>query len=339
MTIPGEILAQEEVKSSSSDNTYLVTLFDNCISCTCPAGNKKEYCEHMQDLIYKNWQVLKDTNEYFYNKSFVLKDSLYGHNGKYGEYLLLADELIYIADEYTSEQAHISIMNALESHKQKLSEFIDTIESNYSKEQQQEILNYFWKAHKESHIPDSQLLFDLINKGFLKISERKHIEYRLEKYFSSNNIQKISAKKEFIFNQLPNLKGLPRGKTTSYDDTIDFISKNYIDLFDNLLIDFKTYSFGDMLNANGHVLTLYFYRTIGSGSSYVLNPVTNKYELKNDEITQIMQERGHKFEKPTAKTNFKININLNDMMKKYNFLYYKEVFKRIVSLIFQIIKK
>ena len=56
-----------------------------------------------------------------------------------------------------------------------LNELIDSIESIYSEEQQKEILEYFWKAEKESHIPDSPLLFDLINKGFLKISEKSII--------------------------------------------------------------------------------------------------------------------------------------------------------------------
>lgn len=315
--IPGEILAQEEVKSSSSDNVYTVILYDNCISCTCPAGNKKEYCEHMQNLVYKNWQVLKKTNIGFYNKTFVLKDGLYKASKDFVEYKLFADELIYIDNEYIAEQAHIEILNEIERYKQKLNELINLIETQYSKEQQKEILKYFRKAEKESYIPDSPLLFDLIKKGILKISERKHIEYRLGKYFIAHNIEKISDKKEFIFSQLPNLKGLPRGKNTSYDDTIDFISQNYCDLFDKVLIDFKSYSFGDIVDENGQALTMYFCRTVGNGSNYKFNQETNEYELKKDGITQIMQERGFKFEKPSHNPNVvSIKIDFNKVIYK-----------------------
>lgn len=205
----------------------------------------------------------------------------------------------------------------LEERRIKLNELIDSIEKQYSKEQQKEILEYFGKAKKESYIPDSPLLFDLIKQGFLKISEKKHIEYRLTKYFIAHNIEKISDKKEFIFSQLPNLKGLPRGKSTSFDDTIDFISKNYSDLFDKLLIDFKSYSFGDMVGESGHDLTMYFYRTIGNGSSYKFNQETSEYELKNDGITQIMQERGYKFEKPVRNSNaVSIKIDFNKVINK-----------------------
>ena len=63
--IPGEILAQEEVKSSSSDNVYTVILYDNCISCTCPAGGRKTFCKHMNNIVHKNSEAIKNTN--FYN--------------------------------------------------------------------------------------------------------------------------------------------------------------------------------------------------------------------------------------------------------------------------------
>lgn len=217
-----------------------------------------------------------------------------------------------------------------------LNELIDSIESIYSEEQQKEILEYFWKAEKESHIPDSPLLFDLINKGFLRISEKKHIEYRLEKYFTAHNIEGISERKKFIFNQLPNLKELERGKNTSYDDTIDFITKNYYDLFDNVLVDYKTYSFADIVGNNGHNLALYFYRKVGSGSNYKFNYKTNEYELKNDEVTQIMQERGFKFEKPTGDPRVvTINVDLSDAMKKCRNTYYKELIKQFFITLFK----
>ena len=217
-----------------------------------------------------------------------------------------------------------------------LSELIDSIESLYSKEQQKEILEYFWKAEKESYIPDSPLLFDLIDKGFIKISENKHIEYRLEKYFDKNNITSISAKKEFIFSHLQDLKGLKRGKGASYDDTIDFISTNHKELFDEILINFKTYSFGDIVNENGRNLALYLYRTVGNGSCYKFNYKTEEYELKNDEVTTIMQERGHTFKKPTGDPrSVTVNVDLSETIKKCQKTYFIEFVKYIFKTLFK----
>lgn len=217
-----------------------------------------------------------------------------------------------------------------------LNELIDSIESLYSKEQQKEILEYFWKAEKESHIPNSPLLFDLIDKDFLKISEKKYIESRLEKYFTAHNIERISDKKEFIFNQLPDLKGLVRGKNTSYDDTIDFISKNYYELFDKLLVDFKIYSFGDIVGEHGHNLALYFYRTVGNGSCYKFNYKTDEYELKDDEVIHIMQERGYKFEKPTGDPRvITMKLNFSDAIRKCENTYYKELVKQFLVTLFK----
>ena len=139
---------------------------------------------------------------------------------------------------------------------------------------------------------------------------------------------------------MPNTKGLKRGKNTSYDDIIEFIEKNYSDLFDEILTDFKTYSFGDMVNNNGRNLALYFYRKVGSGSNYKFNNKTNEYEPKNDEITQIMQERGFKFEKPTGDPRVvTINVDLSDAMKKCRNTYYKELIKQFFITLFKAICK
>lgn len=223
---------------------------------------------------------------------------------------------------------------------EKLNELIDSIESLYSKEQQKEILEYFRKAEKESHIPDSPLLLDLIKNGFIKISEKKHIRYRLEKYFTENNISSISEKKEFIFSQLPDLKSLKRGKNTSYDDVEDFILKNHVELFDEVLKDFKTYDFGDIIGENGHLIALYFYRSVGNGSNYKFNNKTEEWELKNDEITQIMQQRGYKFEKPTNDPRVvTINVDLSKTMNECKKKYYIECLKQIGILWFNTLFK
>lgn len=202
-----------------------------------------------------------------------------------------------------------------------LSELVGSIEQFYSEEQQKQILEYFWKAKKHSHIPNSPLLFDLIKKGFIKITEKKYISYRLEKFFNAKNIEKISERKEFIFKQLPTLDGLERKRNASYDDVIDFISENYYNLFDEILTDFKTYQYGDMVGENGYNLTLYLYRKVGNGSNYQLNPQTNDFELKNDEVSKLLLERGYKFEKPQRGG---ITIDISDILNNS----YKKVLEK-----------
>ena len=66
--IHGKIIAQEEIKSSSSDNVYEVTLYDNCISCTCPAGGKKCLCKHMVKVLHDNIEILQKEYPIFYKK-------------------------------------------------------------------------------------------------------------------------------------------------------------------------------------------------------------------------------------------------------------------------------
>ena len=57
--VPGNILVQETVKSSSSDNVYTVTLYDNCISCNCPAGIHNSFCKHAESVLKKNIELIK----------------------------------------------------------------------------------------------------------------------------------------------------------------------------------------------------------------------------------------------------------------------------------------
>ena len=51
-------------------------------------------------------------------------------------------------------------------------------------------LDCFYKAFNNKWVSDSPELFDLIEKGLLKISPNKDIS-RLEGYFERNNIEKI----------------------------------------------------------------------------------------------------------------------------------------------------
>lgn len=105
--IPGKILAQEEVKSSSSDNVYTVTICDNCIVCTCPAGGTQTPCKHMREVFFKHLELIKEVNIDFYNDLWLLFEM---KNDKYhnpSEYKELSKKLIY-TDKEISLEAHLN---------------------------------------------------------------------------------------------------------------------------------------------------------------------------------------------------------------------------------------
>ena len=104
---PGQIIAQEEVKSSSSDNVYMVILFDNCIVCTCPAGGRKTFCKHMLEVVYKNLELIKHTNKQFYDDLALLLEM---KNDKYHDvaaFKELSSKLIY-SDKEIALEAHLN---------------------------------------------------------------------------------------------------------------------------------------------------------------------------------------------------------------------------------------
>lgn len=83
-------------------------------------------------------------------------------------------------------------------------EIINFIENNYSESQLNDILKIFLRA--EHTIPDSKLLKDLLNKNIMCLSFAPYLSYRFEKYFSKHGIEKISKRKEFIFQKFRILK-------------------------------------------------------------------------------------------------------------------------------------
>ena len=102
---PGNILAQEEVKSSSSNNIYTVTLYDNCISCTCPAGGRKTFCKHMVEIVYNNLDLIQHTNKQFYNDLILLLEMKNDRNHDIDDFKELSKKLIY-SDKNIANQAY-----------------------------------------------------------------------------------------------------------------------------------------------------------------------------------------------------------------------------------------
>ena len=105
--IPGGILAQEEVKSSSSDNIYTVILFENCIACTCPAGGRKTFCKHMIEIVYNHLEKIKETNIDFYNDLALLLEMKNDRYHDVDAFKELSSNLIY-SDKEIALEAHLN---------------------------------------------------------------------------------------------------------------------------------------------------------------------------------------------------------------------------------------
>lgn len=196
-------------------------------------------------------------------------------------------------------------------------EIISFFESIYSNEQQRAIVQILFQLD-HTVIKPSPLLDDLLKKNVLQISSSPHIPYRLDKFFAAKNIHKISERKNFIFSKVPDLKGLKRGKSASYEDLVDFVSEKYTDLFCTILHDIKIYSFTDAYSQNGKVALLYLNRKLNPKANYKFNPKTSNYELKEDEVTEVLRRHNIQFEVDNPAALFSAKINIDECIEHGN---------------------
>lgn len=169
-------------------------------------------------------------------------------------------------------------------------EIINNIEKFFNDAEQKEIAKIMFRA--EHTIESSQLLNKLIEKGIFCISDKPFIEYRLTKYFEHKNIEKISQKKDVIISHVPNLDGLHRGKSASYEDLVQFVSAKYPAEMLDFLSEVKIYDFTPEYKKNGYVCTLYFNRKHNLKANYKYDSRLGHYILKDDDVYQMLKNRG-----------------------------------------------
>ncbi len=191
-----------------------------------------------------------------------------------------------------------------------INKIIEFMDKTYSIEQQNDILKILFRMNYT--LEKTPLLDDLLNKGVLQPAKGKFIKYRLNKFFKKNNITKLSARKDFIFSKIPNYEGLKRGKAASYDDLVAYIEKSYLDLFDEILIDFPTYEYTPSFAQNGDIYTLYLNRKLNIKANYKFNSKTSNYELKNDEVTPILREHNINIDVDDPNALFAIKLDLGN---------------------------
>lgn len=187
-------------------------------------------------------------------------------------------------------------------------EIISFFESHYNNEQQESIVQILFRL--EHTIEPSQLLDDLLKQNVLQISQTPYFSYRLRKFYEKHNIQKVSERKELIFSKVPDLKGLNRGKSASYDDLVDFVSKKYPDILSEILKDIKVYSFTEPYSQNGRTALLYLNRKLNPKANYKFDSNSNSYVLKEDEVTEVLRRHNIQFEVDNPAELFTIHVKL-----------------------------
>ena len=98
-----EILDAIETPSSSSSNVYTTVLFDDCISCNCPAGGRKSFCKHMVAIIHKNLELIKSVNTDFYKKLEYALEMKNNPNKDLQTYIKLLNQIIYVNKDIARE--------------------------------------------------------------------------------------------------------------------------------------------------------------------------------------------------------------------------------------------
>lgn len=179
--IPGEILAQEEIKSSSSDNIYTVTLYDNCVSCNCPAGGRKTLCKHALSVLSKNTELIKNVNGEFYNKIDVLFQLK--KLGNKEDYKKLSEEILFV-DKQIAQQAHNKATKVKNEKDHQFTSLIDSIEKNFDNEQKMILLDLL------------PLLKDNIGRAEIYLKRRLGIK-KVEFYYSLKDEDFVEVESDY----------------------------------------------------------------------------------------------------------------------------------------------
>ena len=136
---PSKIIATEDIKSSSSNNVYTVTLYDNCISCNCPAGGRKSFCKHMVSMLHKNIEVIEKENSSFFENVIQLLELKNDRNHDIEEYKDLCNKVIFV-NKNIAEKAHDNATVLNDKSSTEVTHIVKLIEQNFSKDEKMILL-------------------------------------------------------------------------------------------------------------------------------------------------------------------------------------------------------
>lgn len=105
-----EILDIINTPSSSSNNVYTTILFNDCMSCNCPAGGRRSFCKHLVSIVHKNLELIKATNMDFYKNLGLALEMKNNPEKDLPTYTELLKKIIYVNKD-TARQAFIHAEN------------------------------------------------------------------------------------------------------------------------------------------------------------------------------------------------------------------------------------
>lgn len=145
---PGQFVLEEQVKSSSSDSVYTVRIYENCMSCNCPAGSKKTLCKHMLSVVKNNESTITENAQIL--KSGISQILALKSMPRYSKEELkkLSANFIYVNKEI-AEAGHENAQRIKNSTKKDFENIVDLIESNFSENEKEILLRilYTIKPH------------------------------------------------------------------------------------------------------------------------------------------------------------------------------------------------
>lgn len=176
VSVPRNLIVHETVKSKTSNNEYDVFIFDNCITCTCPAGGKKQLCKHLISTIHKNLELINNVNPGFCKQLVNLIELKQNKNIPQNEKLEEYAKFIFVNKEI-STLAHKHTQEIRDSDIRELEELAELFQENKWLS-----VNFYNFVHTAQKNPYS-IFVALKNNGLEKLEKLGYIQFcSLEQY-------------------------------------------------------------------------------------------------------------------------------------------------------------
>lgn len=104
--IPGKIICKRKIQSSTYPGIiYTTSIYENCVSCTCPAGGNKMLCKHVIKVVYDNFELIKREYPHFVKELIEYIEVKNDPNTSVQKLKKYASKLVYV-DKLIKEESY-----------------------------------------------------------------------------------------------------------------------------------------------------------------------------------------------------------------------------------------
>lgn len=197
---PGNLIIEKKVKSKTSNNEYLILIYDNCLVCTCPAGGKRQLCKHLISTIYENLEILQQNYPDYTNDLLNLIEIKQNKNLSREEKQIEYAKFIYSNKEIATA-AHLNSVEIKNSDLKELDEIKNLCLSD--EWLAKNFYNFFHQArnlHYSLFISEkNETILKLEKLGYITF---QNINYEEIKKYDINNYYIFSATEKLTTNKL-----------------------------------------------------------------------------------------------------------------------------------------